>query len=120
MEDTRGCESYRFYNNELGAPRCDLYGAPVSRAVRHLDNSQPGRWYDLSCGCPTSQEWHDEMPSGHRAAAQVAGGNNSDANANANVETNQKKVDTAPAPAPQEKKQGGLLNLKLGPLNIGL
>ncbi|OAQ72302.1 hypothetical protein VFPPC_00312 [Pochonia chlamydosporia 170] len=92
MEDTKGCQSYRFYKNELGAPRCDLYGMTVSHVVRDLDNNQPGRWYDLSCGSPTGQKWHESMPQ-------------------------HEKMDAA-AGAKSEKP--GLLNLKLGPLSLGL
>lgn len=92
MEDTKGCQSYRFYKNELGASRCDLYGMTVSHVVRDLDNNQPGRWYDLSCGSPTGQKWHESMPQ-------------------------HEKMDAA-AGAKSEKP--GLLNLKLGPLSLGL
>ena len=67
MQDTRGCESYRFFTNELGAPRCDLYGMPVSRSVKDIDNKQSGAWYDIGCGSPTAQKWHVDgsMPASH-------------------------------------------------------
>ncbi|KAF4505013.1 hypothetical protein G6O67_007011 [Ophiocordyceps sinensis] len=55
MEDTDGCRAYRFYPNELGAPRCKLYGMPVSYDVRDIDNHQPGMWYDLVCGPPSAR-----------------------------------------------------------------
>ncbi|KYK56902.1 hypothetical protein DCS_03908 [Drechmeria coniospora] len=62
MEDTKGCQSYRYYHNDLGAPRCDLYGMPVSFVVENIDRHQPGRWYDLECGSPIAKPWHSRMP----------------------------------------------------------
>ncbi|KAM4055056.1 hypothetical protein HRG_005865 [Hirsutella rhossiliensis] len=55
MEDTKGCKAYRYYPNDLGAPRCKLYGMPVSYDVRDIDNHQPGMWYDLACGPPSAR-----------------------------------------------------------------
>jgi len=66
MEDTEGCQSYRFYHNKLGAPRCTLYGMPVSWSVDDLDTTQDDTWYDLACGSPTLDAWHNKMPAGHR------------------------------------------------------
>ncbi|KAG9257915.1 uncharacterized protein F5Z01DRAFT_309438 [Emericellopsis atlantica] len=60
MEATEGCQSYRFYHNELGAPRCALYGMPVAAVVDDLDESQDDVWYDLKCGSPTEEGWQDE------------------------------------------------------------
>ncbi|KAK2606145.1 hypothetical protein QQS21_003428 [Conoideocrella luteorostrata] len=126
MEDTMGCQSYRFYLNELGAPRCDLYGMPVSHVIKDLDNNQAGKFYDLTCGCPTNQEWHNKMPAEHQAAQMsnkgngIGNGNNK--NSSAANSANQKYATTpaALAPAAAPKKEGGLLNLKLGPLSLGL
>lgn len=53
MEATNGCQAYRYYENALGAPRCDLYGMPVAWDVLELDATQPDLWYDLACGSPT-------------------------------------------------------------------
>ncbi|KAF7559165.1 hypothetical protein G7046_g5000 [Stylonectria norvegica] len=69
MEATRGCQAYRFYHNNLGAPRCDLYGMPVSYDVRELDATQPDKWFDLACGSPTADAWHQNPTSEHRRAA---------------------------------------------------
>ncbi|KEY70084.1 hypothetical protein S7711_07868 [Stachybotrys chartarum IBT 7711] len=55
MESTRGCQAYRFYHNDLGAPRCTLYGMPVPWVVRDLDERQEDQWWDLDCGSPTEQ-----------------------------------------------------------------
>ncbi|KFA66499.1 hypothetical protein S40285_00682 [Stachybotrys chlorohalonatus IBT 40285] len=55
MESTRGCQAYRFYHNDLGAPRCALYGMPVPWVVRDLDERQEDQWWDLDCGSPTEQ-----------------------------------------------------------------
>ncbi|KFH48099.1 hypothetical protein ACRE_010440 [Hapsidospora chrysogenum ATCC 11550] len=55
MESTDGCQSYRFYHNDLGAPRCALYGMPVSRVVDDLDDNQDDTWYDLACGSPSEK-----------------------------------------------------------------
>ncbi|CAM1506715.1 Fc.00g063560.m01.CDS01 [Cosmosporella sp. VM-42] len=68
MDSTRGCQAYRFYHNNLGAPRCALYGMPVSWDVRELDPNQPNRWYDLTCGSPTAEAWHEDMPASHADA----------------------------------------------------
>ncbi|KAH7328915.1 hypothetical protein B0I35DRAFT_404208 [Stachybotrys elegans] len=56
LDSTEGCQAYRFYHNELGAPRCALYGMPVPWVVRDLDLRQRGQWYDLKCGSPSSLE----------------------------------------------------------------
>jgi hypothetical protein len=53
MESTKGCQAYRFYYSDFGAPRCALYGMPVPWVVRDLDNDEPDRWFDLECGSPT-------------------------------------------------------------------
>lgn len=65
MEATKGCQSYRFYKNELGAPRCALYGRSVAASVDDLDKNQPDVWYDLACGSPTDEKWHKNMPATH-------------------------------------------------------
>lgn len=65
MESTKGCQSYRFYKNQLGAPRCSLYGHGVAKSVDDLDKNQPDVWYDLSCGSPTQEKWHQNMPADH-------------------------------------------------------
>ncbi|OAA78110.1 hypothetical protein LEL_04933 [Akanthomyces lecanii RCEF 1005] len=65
MESTKGCESYRFYKNNLGAPRCSLYGRNVAASVEDLDKNQPDTWYDLACGSPTAEKWHNGMPANH-------------------------------------------------------
>lgn len=57
---THGCASYDFYLNDLGAPRCDLYGSPVAYALDSVDNNQPNTWFDLACGNPTAQQWEHE------------------------------------------------------------
>lgn len=61
MEDTKGCKAYRYYPNELGAPRCKLYGMPVSYDVRDIDNNQPGMWYDLACGPPGARQQQQKV-----------------------------------------------------------
>lgn len=69
MESTKGCKSFRYYKNQLGAPRCALYGMPVSYSVDDLDKNQPDIWYDLACGSPKEQKWHETdkaMPSNHK------------------------------------------------------
>ena len=58
MESTTGCKSFRYYKNQLGAPRCALYGMPISDSVDDLDKSQPDTWYDLACGSSKEQKWH--------------------------------------------------------------
>ncbi|KAI9171322.1 hypothetical protein HJFPF1_00804 [Paramyrothecium foliicola] len=57
MDTTEGCQAYRFYYSEFGAPRCALYGMPVPWIVRDLDNDEPDRWFDLDCGSPTEERW---------------------------------------------------------------
>lgn len=57
MDSTEGCQAYRFYHNKLGAPRCELYGMPVSWSVDDLDQTVEGKWFDLSCGSPTVKKW---------------------------------------------------------------
>ena len=52
---THGCLSYDYFVNDLGAPRCLLYGSPVAFAVDAIDNHQPNTWFDLECGDPTSK-----------------------------------------------------------------
>ena len=69
MESTKGCKSFRYYKNQLGAPRRALYGMPVSYSVDDLDKNQPDTWYDLACGSPKEQKWHEAdkaMPSNHK------------------------------------------------------
>lgn len=111
MEDTKGCKSYRFYQNALGAPRCDLYGMPVSYALKDLDTNQPGKWYDLACGCPTSEGWHDtSMPEHKRKKAAAI----------ATPATATTAIPTKTTPAAEPKQDNHLLDLKLGPLSIGL
>lgn len=63
---THGCLAYDFYLNELGAPRCDLYGSSVAFAVDAIDSYQPNTWFDLECGDPTDPRWHsvDAQPHG--------------------------------------------------------
>jgi hypothetical protein len=65
MESTRGCQSYRFYHNEVGAPRCALYGAPVALSIYDLDETLDDLWFDLSCGSPSQETWHTQMPVEH-------------------------------------------------------
>lgn len=65
MESTKGCQSYRFYNNQLGKPRCALYGRGVVDSVADLDKNQPDTWYDLACGSPMKEKWHEGMPADH-------------------------------------------------------
>lgn len=65
MEDAKGCRSYRYWPGHLGAPRCALYGIPVSYVVKDVDSSQPSKWYDLECGSPDAQPWLQQM-SQHR------------------------------------------------------
>ncbi|KAJ6779666.1 hypothetical protein PWT90_02714 [Aphanocladium album] len=65
MVSTRGCQSYRFYANALGAPRCSLYGRGVVESVADLDKNQPDIWYDLACGSPLAEKWHEGMPADH-------------------------------------------------------
>lgn len=65
MESTKGCQSYRFYKNQLGAARCSLYGRGVALSVADLDKNQPDVWYDLTCGSPTAEKWHQNMPADH-------------------------------------------------------
>ncbi|KAK7226334.1 hypothetical protein V2G26_014337 [Clonostachys chloroleuca] len=57
MDSTEGCQAYRFYHNKMGAPRCELYGMPVSWSVDELDQKVEGKWFDLSCGSPTVKKW---------------------------------------------------------------
>jgi hypothetical protein len=65
MESTKGCQSYRFYHNEVGAPRCALYGAPVALSIYDLDETLDDLWFDLSCGSPSQDTWHTQMPVKH-------------------------------------------------------
>lgn len=71
---------------------------PVSHVVKDIDNNQPGKWYDLSCGSPTGEKWHNVMPQ--------------------HPETKQKN-NVVPEQSPADKS-GGLLGLKLGPLSLNL
>ena len=62
MESTDGCQAYRFYHNELGAPRCALYGMPVASVVYDIDENQDDIWYDLACGSPNDEVWVTVVP----------------------------------------------------------
>jgi hypothetical protein len=64
MDATAGCQSYRFYHNDAGAPRCALYGSSVTKALFNLDADKEDTWWDLSCGSPSAENWHKSMP-GH-------------------------------------------------------
>ncbi|KAK3337445.1 hypothetical protein B0T19DRAFT_455267 [Cercophora scortea] len=66
---THSCQSYTYSLNDLGAPRCDLYGSPVAYALAAIDNRQPDRvWFDLQCGSPTQPQWeHLQLPALHAA-----------------------------------------------------
>ncbi|KAK0618477.1 hypothetical protein B0T17DRAFT_619066 [Bombardia bombarda] len=55
---THGCQSYDYYLNDLGAPRCDLYSRDVASAVDAIDNHEPNTWFDLACGDPGDPKWH--------------------------------------------------------------
>ncbi|KAL6403460.1 hypothetical protein AUP68_12810 [Ilyonectria robusta] len=66
LQTTRGCQSYRYYTNSAGAPRCALYGLTISKSVRELDSSQSDVWYDLTCGSPSEEAWHSDMPTSHQ------------------------------------------------------
>ncbi|KAF7537729.1 hypothetical protein G7Z17_g12787 [Cylindrodendrum hubeiense] len=63
---TRNCQSYRYYTSDNGASRCALYGRSISWSVRELDSSQPDLWYDLTCGSPSEEAWHSDMPTSHQ------------------------------------------------------
>lgn len=65
-QTTRGCQSYRYYTNSAGAPRCALYGLTISKSVRELDSAQSDVWYDLTCGSPSEEAWHSDMPTSHQ------------------------------------------------------
>ena len=123
MEDTDGCQSYRFYTNEFGAPRCDLYGMTVSHVVKDLDNSQSGKWYDLSCGSPTEQNWSGGISTGNGNPGTVP---NTNGNANTGVSSDSSNNNQTKAAAPglpilgAPSSNGKLLNLKVGPLGLGL
>ncbi|KAM6539425.1 hypothetical protein FALCPG4_001232 [Fusarium falciforme] len=56
LPSTRGCEAYRFYHNDSGAPRCAVYGLPVYKDIREIDSTVEDVWYDLSCGSPSKYQ----------------------------------------------------------------
>ncbi|KAF4995125.1 hypothetical protein FDECE_12896 [Fusarium decemcellulare] len=69
IPSTRGCQAYRFYQVN-GSPRCALYRASVSASVSNLDVSVESRWYDLTCGSPTTGTTpNDQSQSGGLSAA---------------------------------------------------
>lgn len=69
MEAAEGCQSYRFYYDEAGAPHCALYAAPVSMALDRLDTDADDCWFDLTCGSPDAEAWHQEMPTDHNGGS---------------------------------------------------
>ena len=73
MDSTHGCQSYRFYSHASGAPRCALYGMPVSWVVEEITVSFSDQWYDLTCGSPTEARWPASMPASHEVGASDGG-----------------------------------------------
>ncbi|RSL41843.1 hypothetical protein CEP53_012520 [Fusarium sp. AF-6] len=56
LQSTRGCQAYRFYNNDSGATRCAVYNQPVSKAIREIDSTVEDVWFDLTCGSPSTYQ----------------------------------------------------------------
>ncbi|EEU48643.1 uncharacterized protein NECHADRAFT_74980 [Fusarium vanettenii 77-13-4] len=56
LPSTRGCEAYRFYENDSGATRCAVYGQPVYKDIREIDSTVEDVWFDLSCGSPSQYQ----------------------------------------------------------------
>lgn len=73
MDVTSGCQAYRFYHDQSGSPRCGLYGIAASISIRLLDSTVNDLWYDLACGSPSEEAWHEGASSEHQTSRSSGG-----------------------------------------------